>query len=93
MAILFMYPRMIIHSSACRRKELVEITRIDPEDMDIIEDATLDQKRECVIETGNGVFDCSLGTQLEALNEELRLLAYGTGQQQIEDRNKYGHSN
>ncbi len=25
----------------------------------------------------NGVFDCdSLGTQLEALNEELRLLAY-----------------
>ena len=30
-----------------------------------------------MIETGSGVFDCSLGTQLEALNEELRLLSYG----------------
>ena len=39
------------------------------------EDATL-EKNECMIETGNGVFDCSLGTQLEALNEELRLLSY-----------------
>ena len=58
-----------------QKKELVKGTSIDPEDMDIIEDATLDRS-ECMIETGNGVFDCSLGTQLEALNEELRLLAY-----------------
>ena len=42
---------------------------------DILEDATLGRS-ECMIETGNGVFDCGLGTQLEALNEELRLLSY-----------------
>ena len=58
-----------------QKKDLVKGTSIDPDDMDIIEDATLD-RNECMIETGNGVFDCSLGTQLEALNEELRLLAY-----------------
>lgn len=58
-----------------QKKELVKGTSINPEDMDIIEDATLDSN-ECMVETGNGVFDCSLGTQLEALNEELRLLAY-----------------
>ena len=58
-----------------QKKELVKGTSINPEDMDIIEDATLDRS-ECMIETGNGVFDCSLGTQLEALHEELRLLAY-----------------
>lgn len=58
-----------------QKKELVKGTSIDPDDMDIIEDATLDSN-ECMVETGNGVFDCSLGTQLEALNEEIRLLAY-----------------
>ncbi len=58
-----------------QKKDLVKGTSIDPNTMDIIEDATLD-RNECMIETGNGVFDCSLGTQLEALNEELRLLAY-----------------
>lgn len=58
-----------------QKKELVKGTSIALEAVDIIEDATL-QKCECTIETGNGVFDCSLGTQLEALNEELRLLSY-----------------
>ena len=58
-----------------QKKDLVKGTSINLDDMDIIEDATLD-RNECMIETGNGVFDCSLGTQLEALNEELRLLAY-----------------
>ena len=45
------------------------------ENVELLEDVTLG-KNECMIETGNGVFDCSLGTQLEALNEELRLLSY-----------------
>lgn len=58
-----------------QKKDLVKGTGIDTEIVDIIEDATLDRS-ECMIETGNGVFDCSLGTQLEALNEELRLLSY-----------------
>lgn len=58
-----------------QKKEIIAGTNIQIENVDIIEDATL-AKSECMIETENGVFDCSLGTQLEALNEELRLLAY-----------------
>ena len=58
-----------------QKKELIKGTGINLDAVDIIEDSTL-VKSECMIETGNGVFDCSLGTQLEALNEELRLLSY-----------------
>ena len=61
-----------------QKKELVKGTGIQLEDIDILEDATLGRS-ECMIETGNGVFDCGLGTQLEALNEELRLLSYEPG--------------
>ena len=58
-----------------QKKELIKGTGIPLEAIDILEDATL-SRSECMIETGNGVFDCSLGTQLEALNEELKLLSY-----------------
>lgn len=61
-----------------QKKELVKGTGISVDDIDILEDATLGRS-ECMIETGNGVFDCGLGTQLEALNEELRLLSYEPG--------------
>ena len=54
---------------------LIKNTNINIDDVELLEDATLG-KNECMIETGSGVFDCSLGTQLEALNEELRLLSY-----------------
>ena len=62
--------------ASMQKKELVKNTNISLDDVELIEDATL-AKNECMIETGSGVFDCSLGTQLEALNEELRLLSYG----------------
>ena len=58
-----------------KKKELIRGTNIAIENVELLEDVTLG-KNECMIETGNGVFDCSLGTQLEALNEELRLLSY-----------------
>ena len=58
-----------------QKKELVKGTSLSIDGIELIEDATL-SRNECMVETGNGVFDCSLGTQLEALNEELRLLAY-----------------
>lgn len=61
-----------------QKKEIVKGTGISVDDIDILEDATLGRS-ECMIETGNGVFDCGLGTQLEALNEELRLLSYEPG--------------
>lgn len=58
-----------------QKKDIINGTSISLDAVDIIEDATLGAS-ECMIETGNGVFDCGLGTQLEALNEELRLLSY-----------------
>lgn len=61
--------------ASMQKKELIKGTNISLENVELLEDVTLN-KNECMIETGNGVFDCSLGTQLEALNEELRLLSY-----------------
>lgn len=43
--------------------------------LELVEDSTL-LKNECMIETGSGIFDCGLGTQLEGLQKELKLLAY-----------------
>lgn len=43
--------------------------------IEIIEDMTLG-KNECLIETEGGIFDCGLGTQLEELGKEIRLLSY-----------------
>lgn len=61
--------------ASMQKRELIKGTNITLESVELLEDATLG-RNECMIETGNGVFDCSLGTQLEALNEELRLLSY-----------------
>ncbi len=61
--------------ASMQKRELIKGTNIALENVELLEDVTLG-KNECMIETGNGVFDCSLGTQLEALNEELRLLSY-----------------
>lgn len=61
--------------ASMQKRELIKGTNITLESVELLEDATLG-KNECMIETGNGVFDCSLGTQLEAVNEELRLLSY-----------------
>lgn len=45
------------------------------ETAEIVEDMTLKQN-ECFIETGGGIFDCSLETQLAGLTRELKLLSY-----------------
>ncbi len=45
------------------------------EGAEIVEDMTL-KKNECFIETGGGIFDCSLETQLTGLARELKLLSY-----------------
>ncbi|MBR6329251.1 MAG: hypothetical protein IKR68_06345 [Lachnospiraceae bacterium] len=45
------------------------------ESAEIVEDMTL-KANECFIDTGGGIFDCSLETQLEGLKRELRLLSY-----------------
>lgn len=43
--------------------------------LEIIEDLTL-AKNECMIETGGGIFDCGLGTELRELTAKLKLLSY-----------------
>lgn len=43
--------------------------------LELIEDATL-RENECMIETGSGIYDCGVGTQLEELTKKLRLLSY-----------------
>lgn len=43
--------------------------------LEVVEDITL-TKNQALIETDGGIFDCSLGTQLEELGKKLRLLSY-----------------
>lgn len=43
--------------------------------LEVIEDVTL-ARSECMIETDGGIFDCSLGVQLEELKKQLQLLSY-----------------
>ena len=43
--------------------------------VEFIEDATL-KENECMIETNSGIFDCSIGVQLEELTKKLRLLSF-----------------
>lgn len=43
--------------------------------VEFIQDATL-HENECIIETGSGIYDCSVGLQLEELTRKLRLLSY-----------------
>ena len=42
--------------------------------LEIVKDATLD-KNQCLIETGGGVFDCGLDTQLENLIDNIKALS------------------
>lgn len=43
--------------------------------VEVIEDLTL-SAAQCFIEAEGGIFDCSLGTELELLKKELKLLSY-----------------
>lgn len=43
--------------------------------VEIIEDATL-KEGSCFVETDGGIFDCSIGTELELLKKELKILSY-----------------
>ncbi len=57
-----------------RRDELLE-GYSGADNVEIVEDITL-KSGECFIDTGSGIFDCSLGTELSGLRKELKLLSY-----------------
>lgn len=54
-----------------------QIKGIIPENatLELVEDLTM-SKGECMVETGGGIFDCGIDTQLESLNKELRMLSF-----------------
>jgi len=54
-----------------------QIKEVIPENatIELVEDVTMSQG-ECMVETGGGIFDCGIDTQLEGLNRELRMLSY-----------------
>lgn len=56
-------------------KEQLENMTTANSTVEIVEDVTL-AEGECLIETGGGIFDCGLGTELSELAKELKLLSY-----------------
>lgn len=58
------------------QKKIVQASATAPNSsVEIIEDLTL-AKSECMIETGGGIFDCGLGTELKELSAKLKILSY-----------------
>lgn len=58
-----------------RKKQLQDAVSMNNVTFEVIEDVTL-RAGECFIETEGGIFDCGIGTQLEELERELKLLSY-----------------
>ena len=58
-----------------QKKQIQAAVTAPNSSIEIIEDLTL-SKSECMIETGGGIFDCGLGTELRELTAKLKLLSY-----------------
>jgi len=58
-----------------QKDELLDLGGIQTANVELIEDITL-KKNQCLIETENGIFDCSLGVELKELKKQLILLSY-----------------
>ncbi len=57
------------------KEKILEETGTLPANLEIISDMTLSVS-QCMIETEDGIYDCSLGTELEELRRKLMLLTY-----------------
>lgn len=64
------YPAVYEH-----KKQLLDAVSMSHVTFEVIEDLTL-RTGECLIETEGGIFDCGIGTQLEELERELKILSY-----------------
>ena len=58
-----------------QKKRLQGVVNLPGSFVEVVEDLAL-RKNECMIETGSGIYDCSLGTELEELSVKLKLLSY-----------------
>ncbi|MCR5251200.1 MAG: hypothetical protein K6E50_11390 [Lachnospiraceae bacterium] len=72
----------IVHVSAAdydnvkaEKENVAKGTGILPENFEIVEDNTL-TPNACLIESDGGIWDCSLGTQLSLLVQQLKILSY-----------------
>jgi len=57
-----------------QKDELAKEAGVSPEFLELIEDHSL-EKNGCLIETESGIFDSGLGTQLDLLKKQLRILS------------------
>lgn len=57
------------------KKDVAKGTGILPENFEIVEDSSL-ESGGCMIESDSGIWDCSLGTQLKLLVQQLKILSY-----------------
>lgn len=64
------YPEVIEN-----REKILEETGTLSSNCEIISDMTLSAS-QCMIETESGIYDCSLGTELEELKRKLKLIAF-----------------
>ena len=60
---------------SAKKEEIRQFVQGKDATLEVIEDMTLAQS-ECMIETAGGIFDCSLGVQLQELSKQLQLLSY-----------------
>ena len=60
---------------SAKKDEILKFCASENSTIEVIEDMTLSSS-ECMIETEGGIFDCSLGVQLEELSKQLRMLSY-----------------
>ncbi len=58
-----------------QKEQVAKGTGILPESFEIVEDSTL-SPNSCLIESEGGIWDCSLGTQLSLLSQQLKILSY-----------------
>jgi len=58
-----------------KKEELTQAPASATATVEIVEDYAL-AAGECMVETENGIYDCSLDVQLSALREQIRLLSY-----------------
>lgn len=72
----------IVHVSAADyvnvqliKENIAKGTGIMPDRFEVIEDATL-KPNDCLIESDGGIWDCGLGTQMDLLEKQLRILSY-----------------
>ena len=62
------------YASVVKKKDFIMRHAANVSSMEVVEDLTLTKNR-CIIETADGIYDCSLDTQLEGLVRDLKTLS------------------